>query len=63
MSDDLRINSRVKIIDKTLNEKFNIPNNCVGRVTRLYYDHVTIEFIINEQRTTINAFINQIKSI
>lgn len=59
----MKIGSKVKIVDSTLFDKFNILPKTIGKVTRLNGDRVTVEFIQNEQRTTINVFINQIKVV
>ncbi len=53
---ELRINSKVRLVNKDLMEKFKIPKKAIGRVMRLNGDRVTVEFIINDLRTTIDTF-------
>ena len=58
-----KINDKVKIVDKVLFEKFSIERKTLGKITRINGEHVTVEFIQNEQRTTLNLFANQIKKV
>ena len=52
----LKINSRVRLIIKDLLEKFKIPKKTIGKVTRLNGDRITVEFIVDDLRTTIDTF-------
>ena len=56
MSMELKINSRVRLINKDLLEKFKIPKKTIGKVTRLNGDRITVEFIVDDLRTTIDTF-------
>ena len=53
---ELKINSRVRLINKELLEKFKIPKKTIGKVMRLNGDRVTVEFIVDDLRTTIDTF-------
>ena len=56
MNMKLKINSRVRLINKDLLEKFKIPKKTIGKVTRLNGDRITVEFIVDDLRTTIDTF-------
>ena len=57
---ELKINSRVRLINKELLEKFKIPKKTIGKVMRLNGDRVTVEFIVDDLRTTIDTFTENI---
>lgn len=58
---EMKINSRVKLVDKAVMEKFKIPKHTVGKILRMNGDRITVEFIVDSQRTTIDTFKSSVK--
>lgn len=57
------IGTRVRITDPAICERFCVSPRCVGKITRRYFERVTVEFIQDDLKTTLNLFTHQIEAV